>query len=121
MSQSPKGNRGQAAKTEEWLHIIWPETGLHTVASGPVGEKNSLTEDDEIALSIDFLTLSLSPLEFIQLASFMRMCVDGLLDRHGRVARAVSKHYRDLGSVCGVEVYVRNDVRRPASPRSASC
>lgn len=43
------------------------------------------------------------------------------LDRHGRVARAVSKHYRDLGPVCGVEVYVRNDVRRPASPRSASC
>ena len=43
------------------------------------------------------------------------------LDRHGRVARAVSKHYRDLGPVCGVDVYVRNDVRRPASPHSASC
>jgi hypothetical protein len=43
------------------------------------------------------------------------------LDRHGRVAWAVSKHYRDLGLVCGVEVYVRNDVRRPASPSSESC
>ena len=43
------------------------------------------------------------------------------LDRRGRVATAVSKHYRDLGSVCGVEVYVRNEVRRrPASP-DASC
>jgi len=73
----------------EWLQIIWPETGLHTIANGPVGEKNTLAEEDEIALSIDFVTLSLSPLEFIQLASFMRMCVDGLLDRNPSYQRAV--------------------------------
>lgn len=74
---------------EEWLQIIWPETGLHTTATGPAVEKDKLGEDDEIELSIDFLTLSLSPLEFIQLASFMRMSVDILLDRHPGYQRAV--------------------------------
>jgi hypothetical protein len=73
----------------EWLQIIWPETGLHTIANGPSGERDSLSDDDEIALTIDFVTLSLSPLEFIQLASFMRMCVDQLLDRNPSYQRAV--------------------------------
>lgn len=76
-------------KPEEWLQIIWPETGLHTIATGPAREKNALSSDDEITVSIDFVTLSLSPLEFIQLASFMRMCVDDLLDRHPNYQRAV--------------------------------
>jgi hypothetical protein len=74
---------------EDWLEIIWPETGLHTTATGPVRAKNALADDDEIELSIDFVSLSLSPLEFIQLASFLRMSVDALLDRHPDWQRAV--------------------------------
>ncbi len=80
---------GNTAQPEEWLQIIWPETGLHTTAAGPVVGKDRLSEEDELELSIDFLTLSLSPLEFIQLASFMRMSVDILLDRHPSYQRAV--------------------------------
>ncbi len=76
-------------KREEWLQIIWPETGLHTIATGPQAARNALDEDAEISLSIDFLTLSLSPLEFIQLASFLRMSVDQLLERHPDWQRAV--------------------------------
>jgi hypothetical protein len=38
--------------------------------------------DDVVELDVDFVTLSLSPLEFIQLASFLRMSIDGLLERH---------------------------------------
>ena len=72
------------------LHeMIWPETGLHTRCDVPVREKDGLTEDDTINLELDFVTLSLSPLEFIQLASFLRMCVDGILDQHPSWQRAV--------------------------------
>jgi len=74
---------------DEILEIIWPETGLHTKAVAPVREKDQLGDSDEIDLSIDFLTLSLSPLELIQLASFLRMTIDGLLDRHPSYQRAV--------------------------------
>ena len=74
---------------DEILQIIWPETGLHTVATVPVREKDQLSDSDECELSIDFLTLSLSPLELIQLASFLRMTIDGLLDRHPSYQRAV--------------------------------
>jgi hypothetical protein len=72
------------------LHeMIWPETGLHTRCVVPVVPKNQLGEDDAIDLQIDFLTLSLTPLEFIQLASFLRMSVDGLLEEHPAFQRAV--------------------------------
>lgn len=72
------------------LHeMIWPETGLHTRSDVPVREKDQLSEDDTINLEIDFITLSLSPLEFIQLASFLRVSVDSLLDRHPSFQRAV--------------------------------
>jgi hypothetical protein len=72
------------------LHeMIWPETGLHTRADIPVREKDQLSEDDTINLEIDFITLSLSPLEFIQLASFLRVSVDSLLDQHPSFQRAV--------------------------------
>ena len=74
---------------DEILEIIWPETGLHTKAVSPLRERDQLADDDEVALSIDFLTLSLSPLELIQLASFLRMTIDGLLDRHPGYQRAV--------------------------------
>jgi hypothetical protein len=79
----------QEDNREEWLQIIWPETGLHTIATAPAREQNQIEENDEINLTIDFVTLSLSPIEFIQLASFLRMCVDGLLDRHPAYQRAV--------------------------------
>jgi hypothetical protein len=71
------------------LDMIWPETGLQTVVRAPVRPKDSLGEDDRIDLEIDFLTLSLSPLEFIQLASALRMSIDGLLEQHPSLQRAV--------------------------------
>jgi len=74
---------------DEILEIIWPETGLHTKAVAPLREKDQLADVDDVELSIDFLTLSLSPLELIQLASFLRMTIDGLLDRHPSYQRAV--------------------------------
>jgi hypothetical protein len=75
--------------TDELMQIIWPETGLHTIATVPRRGKDELGDDDEIELTIDFVTLSLSPIEFIQLASFLRMSIDGLLDRHPSYQRAV--------------------------------
>lgn len=71
------------------LDMIWPETGLQTVVRAPVRPKDALSEDDRIDLEIDFVTISLTPLEFIQLASAMRMSVDGLLDQHPSLQRAV--------------------------------
>jgi hypothetical protein len=71
------------------LDMIWPETGLQTTSRIPRRPKDGLTEDDTIALTIDFVTLSLTPLEFIQLASFLRMSIDGLLDHHPSLQRAV--------------------------------
>jgi hypothetical protein len=72
------------------LHeMIWPETGLHTRCEIPVRPKDQITDDDTIDLQIDFVTLSLSPLEFIQLASFLRMSVDALLDHHPGFQRTV--------------------------------
>jgi len=50
---------------------------------------NTLGEDDLVELEIDFIKLALSPLEFIQLASFLRMSIDGLLERHPGLQRAV--------------------------------
>ena len=82
-------SRSDQPSREEWLQIIWPETGLHTIATAPAAARDSLSEEDEITLSIDFLSLSLSPLEFIQLASFLRMSVDALLERHPAYQRAV--------------------------------
>jgi hypothetical protein len=77
------------AGMDEVLEMTWPETGLQTVCRVSQRPKDSLGEDDVIELDVDFVTLSLSPLEFIQLASFLRMSVDGLLDRHPELQRAV--------------------------------
>ncbi|MGI8476504.1 MAG: hypothetical protein ACR2OO_09070 [Thermomicrobiales bacterium] len=79
----------EGAKLDDLLEMVWPETGLQTTSRIPDRPKDGLTEDDAIELSIDFLTLSLSPLEFIQLASFLRMSIDGLLERHPAYQRAV--------------------------------
>ena len=51
--------------------------------------EKTLGEDDLVELEVDFVRLSLSPLEFIQLASFLRMSIDGLLERHPDLQRAV--------------------------------
>ena len=77
------------APLEDLLDMVWPETGLQTGARVSRRPKDALGEDDVVELEIDFVTLSLSPLEFIQLASFLRMTVDGLLDRHPGLQRAV--------------------------------
>ncbi len=73
----------------ELLDMIWPETGLQTSTRVPRRPKDALSADDTIELQIDFLTLALTPLEFIQLASFLRMSIDGLLEQHPSLQRAV--------------------------------
>jgi hypothetical protein len=77
------------AAMEDLLEMVWPETGLQTSTRVSQRPKDTLGEDDLVELEIDFVTLALSPLEFIQLASFLRMTVDGLLDRHPDLQRAV--------------------------------
>lgn len=71
------------------LDMIWPETGLQVSTSMPVLERDKLSESDEIELSLDFVTLSLTPTEFIQLAASLRLSVDGLLEHHPIMQRAV--------------------------------
>ena len=78
-----------AAGMDDVLDMVWPETGLQTGCRVSLRAKDTLGEDDLVELEIDFLKLSLTPLEFIQLASFLRMSVDGLLERHPGLQRAV--------------------------------
>jgi hypothetical protein len=87
---NPEPNEGTNLESSvDLLDMIWPETGLQTTSRIPRRPKDTLSEDDTIALTIDFVTLSLTPLEFIQLASFLRMSIDGLLDHHPSLQRAV--------------------------------
>ncbi len=86
---APVRERDRDGEKLELLDMIWPETGLQTMSRAPVRPKDGLTEDDTIELQIDFVTLSLTPLEFIQLASFLRMSIDGLLEQHPSLQRAV--------------------------------
>jgi hypothetical protein len=78
-----------AAEMDDLLDMVWPETGLQTGCRVSLRPKDTLGEDDLVELEVDFLKLSLTPLEFIQLASFLRMSVDGLLERHPGLQRAV--------------------------------
>lgn len=71
------------------LDMVWPETGLEVSARAPRREKDTLSEDDQIELHLDFVTLALTPLEFIQLAASLRMCIDDLLTHHPALQRAV--------------------------------
>lgn len=71
------------------LDMIWPETGLQVTTTAPRKDRDTLNEDDQIELSLDFVTLSLTPTEFIQLAASLRLSVDGLLDHHPSLQRAV--------------------------------
>ena len=77
------------AEMDDVIDIVWPETGLQTGCRVSSRPKDTLGEDDLVELEVDFVTLSLSPLEFIQLASFLRMSIDGLLERHPGLQRAV--------------------------------
>jgi hypothetical protein len=77
------------AEMDDVIDIVWPETGLQTGCRVSSRPKDTLGEDDVVEVEIDFVTLSLSPLEFIQLASFLRMSIDGLLERHPGLQRAV--------------------------------
>ena len=78
-----------ARPTLNVLDMIWPETGLQVSTTIPERERDNLTEDDQIDLSLDFVTLSLSPTEFIQLAASLRLSVDGILEHHPGMQRAV--------------------------------
>lgn len=73
----------------EILDVIWPETGLSTTLQVPDKPKDTLGESDQIQLSIDFITLTLSPLELIQLAAFLRVGMDELMERHPSLQRQV--------------------------------
>ena len=78
-----------AAEMDDVLDMVWPETGLQTGCRVSSRPRDTLGEDDLVELEVDFVKLSLTPLEFIQLASFLRMSVDGLLERHPGLQRAV--------------------------------
>lgn len=75
--------------TLELLDMIWPETGLSTTLNVPDKPRDTLGEDDQVQLSIDFVTLTFSPLELIQLAAFLRVSMDEILDRHPSLQRQV--------------------------------
>ena len=95
MGEAGAGDRGRgdardaATAKLELLDMVWPETGLQTSVRAPKRPKDTLSEDDQVELQIDFLTLALTPLEFIQLASALRMSIDGLLEQHPSLQRAV--------------------------------
>lgn len=76
-------------KPIEILDMIWPESGLSTTLTVPDKPKDTLGEGDQVQLSIDFLTLTLSPLELIQLAAFLRVGMDELMERHPSLQRDV--------------------------------
>ncbi len=91
-SGSPSFPR-RRAESEDLLDIDWPETGLQTSVRLSNRPRDTLGEDDVVELTVDFVTLSLTPLEFIQLASFLRMSVDGMLERHPGLQRAVVRAF----------------------------
>lgn len=71
------------------LDMVWPETGLPVSVRVDRRPQDAISEDDAVHLELDFVTLALSPLEFIQLAASLRMSVDALLDQHPGLQRAV--------------------------------
>ena len=77
------------AESVNLLDMVWPETGLQVSTSMTVRERDKLGESDQIELTIDFVTLSLTPTEFIQLAASLRLSVDGILEHHPVMQRAV--------------------------------
>lgn len=76
-------------RSVELLDMIWPETGLSTTLVVPDKPRDTLGEDDQVQLSVDFVTLTLSPLELVQLAAFLRVSMDELMERHPSLQRDV--------------------------------
>ena len=85
------GADGQPTRREPItvLDMVWPETGLPVSVRVDRRPQDTISEDDAVHLELDFVTLALSPLEFIQLAASLRMSVDALLDQHPGLQRAV--------------------------------
>ncbi len=77
------------AATINILDMIWPETGLQVSTAITERPRDTLTESDQLELTIDFVTISLTPTEFIQLAASLRLSVDGILEQHPNMQRAV--------------------------------
>ena len=77
------------AEMDDVIDLVWPETGLQTGCRVSSRPKDALGEDDVMARHQIVRPRHLTPLEFIQLASFLRMSVDGLLERHPGLQRAV--------------------------------
>lgn len=89
MKPRSMGGSMSEKKSIEILDMIWPESGLSTTLTVPDKPKDTLGEGDQVQLSIDFLTLTLSPLELIQLAAFLRVGMDELMERHPSLQRDV--------------------------------
>lgn len=83
-----------SAREQQLVDMIWPETGMSMTLTVPRRERDELGEDDACRLGIDFLTLELSPLELIQLAAFLKMSVDALLEQHPGLQQAVVDAFR---------------------------
>ena len=93
MTDRERPPAAQTGERIELLDMIWPETGLQKASRVPRRPKDTFSEQDTIQLEIDFVTLALTPLEFIQLASFLRMSIDGLLEQHPSLQRAVANAF----------------------------
>lgn len=88
---APSSPDGQPSRREPVtvLDMVWPETGLPVSVRVDRRPQDTISEADLVHLELDFVTLALSPLEFIQLAASLRMSVDALLDQHPGLQRAV--------------------------------
>lgn len=75
------------------------------------------THDPHLTLVVSDLSAGSRPTWIVEWNSFDSWG----LDHTGRIAMTVAQHYRDLGEVCGVHVFVRNDVPRPMSTDAGSC
>lgn len=71
------------------LDMVWPETGLPVTVRVDRRPRDTISEGDAVRLEVDFVTLTLTPLEAIQLAASLRLSVDALLDQHPGLQRAV--------------------------------
>lgn len=89
----PDSDGDATGEMSELLDIVWPGSGLATASRIPDVPKNDLTNEQAVELQLDFVSLSLSPTEFIQLAAFMRVSVDRILAAHPHLQHAVNDTY----------------------------
>lgn len=83
----------------ELLDIVWPGSGLSTSSRMPDVPENELTNEQSVELQLDFVSLSLTPTEFIQLAAFMRVSVDRMLAAHPHLQQSVNDTYDTTSTV----------------------